>query len=101
MRLYPQQVIRGIQILQHTLKPQHTIVAIEDNKPDALSVFQTATKNSDILTVSIPTKYPAGGEKQLIQEKCQVAAFLWTWELPCLMWALVMLLSKQLITEKH
>ncbi|MFC5078152.1 Electron transport complex protein RnfC [Vibrio thalassae] len=62
-----QEVIEGIKILNHILKPKLTIIGIEDNKPDAIKALELAAKDEDIVIRVIPTKYPSGGEKQLIK----------------------------------
>ena len=68
MREHAWQIRQGIDILFHILKPKQVIVAVEDNKPEALETLSIACQQqSDYLVVSVPTKYPAGGEKQLIQ----------------------------------
>lgn len=45
----------------------HIIIGIEDNKPEAIAAMREAAKDSVVEIVSFPTKYPSGGEKQLIQ----------------------------------
>src|SRR5690606_39087663 len=67
MRERAEQVVRGIRILQHLVKPAQTLVGIEDNKPEAIAAMQSACADTDIRIVVVPTKYPSGGEKQLIQ----------------------------------
>lgn len=67
-RTYPEKVIQGIQLLSHILgSPEQIMIGVEDNKSDAIDVLQNAAKGTDIEVVVIPTKYPSGGEKQLIQ----------------------------------
>ncbi|GMQ47137.1 electron transport complex subunit RsxC [Vibrio sp. 10N] len=61
------EVIEGINILKHMLKPKLTIIGIEDNKPEAIKALEKAAANEDIVIRVIPTKYPSGGEKQLIK----------------------------------
>jgi len=61
-------VVDGIKILDKLLTPAFILVAIEDNKPKAIKAIQQATANIEKIKVCVvPTKYPAGGEKQLIQ----------------------------------
>ncbi len=61
-------IASGVQILQHILQPTLTIFAIEDNKPDAIELMNDALKSTPhVLVKSVPTKYPSGGEKQLIK----------------------------------
>ncbi|WP_371742346.1 electron transport complex subunit RsxC, partial [Aestuariibacter sp. A3R04] len=68
MREHAGQIIEGVDILRHLLSPLCVIIAIEDNKPEALSVFQKIAKvREDIKVIAVKTKYPAGGEKQLIE----------------------------------
>jgi electron transport complex protein RnfC len=63
-----ESIVSGIQILNQILVPQHIVIAIEDNKPSAIQAMQSATKTIDNITVCVvPTKYPTGGEKQLIK----------------------------------
>lgn len=68
MREHAWQIRQGIDILYHLLCPKQVIVAIEDNKPKALETMSIACQqHSNYQVISVPTKYPAGGEKQLIQ----------------------------------
>ena len=69
MRERAQPLIEGIEILAHIIQPQRILVAIEDNKPEALAAVKQAAQASalPIQVISFPTKYPSGGEKQLIQ----------------------------------
>lgn len=68
MREHAWQIRQGIDVLVHLLSPKMAIVAIEDNKPEAIEAMQVACQeNAKYRVVSIPTKYPAGGEKQLVQ----------------------------------
>ncbi|MCZ6668101.1 MAG: electron transport complex subunit RsxC [Gammaproteobacteria bacterium] len=70
MQTYTDEVINGIAWLQRILKPASTLIGIEDNKPEAIKAMKQAlsTRNLDNThVVDIPTIYPSGGEKQLIQ----------------------------------
>jgi len=70
MRNYAPEVLRGTGYLQRILRPQRTVIAIEDNKPEAIAKITAAFAQSgltDTEIVAIPTIYPSGGEKQLIQ----------------------------------
>ena len=67
LQAHTAEVVKGIGILQHVIKPtQHTLIGIEDNKPNAIEALRKATQDTDIQVVVFPTKYPSGGEKQLI-----------------------------------
>lgn len=68
MQDYAQEVIEGVRILQWILKPSLCVIAIEDNKPEAIHALHHALGQYEgIMIRVIPTKYPSGGEKQLIK----------------------------------
>ena len=69
MRERAEQIIAGIEVLQHLIKPSHVLIGIEDNKPKAIRALEIALQDCkyNIDVVAVPTKYPSGGEKQLIQ----------------------------------
>ena len=68
MREHAWQIRQGIDILFHILQPKQVLIAVEDNKPEALATMSIACQQQDNYhVISVPTKYPAGGEKQLIQ----------------------------------
>ncbi|MGB1808013.1 MAG: electron transport complex subunit RsxC, partial [Porticoccaceae bacterium] len=61
------EIIEGIGILSQILgHPENILIGIEDNKPEAIAALEPLVKDSGISLVSFPTKYPSGGEKQLI-----------------------------------
>lgn len=61
-------IVDGIKILDKLLSPAFILIAIEDNKPKAIKALQQATVDIEKIKVCVvPTKYPTGGEKQLIQ----------------------------------
>ena len=43
------------------------LIGIEDNKPEAIGAMRTAVGDKPMQVIEFPTKYPSGGEKQLIQ----------------------------------
>ena len=67
MRERADEIVLGIQILQYLLNPHDTLIGIEDNKPEAIDALRAACADSDVEIRVVPTKYPSGGEKQLIQ----------------------------------
>ncbi|MFH4748543.1 electron transport complex subunit RsxC [Vibrio harveyi] len=67
MQEHADELIQGIEIVEYILKPKLTIIGIEDNKPAAIKALEQAAMNKDIVIRVIPTKYPSGGEKQLIK----------------------------------
>lgn len=68
MRERADEVVQGSLLLAQLLgNPAEILVGIEDNKPEAIAAMQKAAKGSPVEIVVFPTKYPSGGEKQLIQ----------------------------------
>lgn len=68
MQNRPDDIVKGVLLLAHLLgDPESVLIGVEDNKPDAIAALTAATKDTRIEVVSFPTKYPSGGEKQLIQ----------------------------------
>ncbi len=60
-------VIGGLQILMHALNVNEGILAVEDNKPDAIALLEEAVKELPNIRVAVmKTKYPQGDERQLI-----------------------------------
>lgn len=72
MRERAEEVLRGAGIFRDLLKPKKVLVGIEDNKPEAYAAMNAALKAlgpdfQDFQIIQIPTRYPAGGAKQLIR----------------------------------
>lgn len=67
MREFADDIVSGLRIMAWILRPERCVIAIEDNKPEAIAAVRKATENTQTEVVVIPTKYPSGGEKQLIQ----------------------------------
>jgi electron transport complex protein RnfC len=70
MRERGETVIRGAAILRDLTRAERVLVGIEDNKPEAIAAMNTAVKatgEARIEIVPVPTRYPAGGAKQLIR----------------------------------
>ncbi len=63
------QILGGIEVIAHLLQPSHILIGIEDNKPQAIRALEDAVRGNrlNIDVVVVPTKYPSGGEKQLIK----------------------------------
>ncbi len=64
----PEGVVGGIHIIMKILKLDSAVIAIEDNKFEAVKVLERTLpqKSSPIQIKVVKTKYPQGGEKQLI-----------------------------------
>lgn len=71
MQTQANKLLEGIAILQRLLKPEAILLGIEDNKPEAIAALETASKKHPLQTeleiCVLPTRYPSGGEKQLIE----------------------------------
>ena len=63
------QILGGIEVIAHLLNPSHILIGIEDNKPQAIRALEDTVRGShlNIDVVVVPTKYPSGGEKQLVK----------------------------------
>lgn len=60
-------VVKGFLLLQKAAKAQRAVIAIEDNKPDAIEALKKATKDTSIEIQVLQSKYPQGAEKQIIK----------------------------------
>ena len=61
------ELIEGVKILMAAVKVNRGYIAIEDNKPAAITLLTEKLKdNNEIEVVPLQKKYPQGGEKQLI-----------------------------------
>ncbi|WP_310598123.1 electron transport complex subunit RsxC [Aeromonas aquatica] len=67
MQEYADEIMDGIRVLKHLLKPKLTLVGVEDNKPAAIAALTRHATDEDVLVKSVPTKYPSGGAKQTIE----------------------------------
>ena len=65
------QIIAGIRLAQKASGCPEVFIGIEDNKPEAIeamsAVLDRAGAGRDIQVVPVKTKYPQGGERQLIR----------------------------------
>ena len=68
LRKYPRRVLEGMSILGKVLEPDHLVLAVEDNKVEAIKIVREALKDYPNIELRVlPTRYPQGAEKQLIQ----------------------------------
>lgn len=70
MRNQADRIVEGIKILLYVVDARECLIGIEDNKPDAITAMRNAVSESglqDVRVVPVPTRYPMGGEKQLIK----------------------------------
>lgn len=63
------QVLEGLEIAATILDADHVAIGIEENKPDVIEKMRerVAERGLDFQVVGLETKYPQGGEKQLIK----------------------------------
>ena len=68
LRTTPEQVLTGMEILRKVLNPNRAVLAVEDNKQQAIDRLKPLmAEHPGIELVVLPTRYPQGAEKQLIQ----------------------------------
>jgi len=69
MRERAEDIVRGAGIFRDLLGPQRVLIGIEDNKPLAVAAMREAVEacGENFAVVAVPTRYPAGGAKQLIR----------------------------------
>ena len=64
---HPRRIVGGTRILMRALGLDHAIIAVEDNKPDAIELLRHhAAKVEGVEIVTLKTKYPQGDERQII-----------------------------------
>ncbi|MFA6177129.1 MAG: electron transport complex subunit RsxC [Phycisphaerae bacterium] len=65
------QILAGALLAAKALDARNIYIGIEDNKPQAIEAFEKAVAKmaaaEDIKVVAVKTKYPQGGERQLIK----------------------------------
>ena len=68
MREQPAAVVEGARIMAQALGVAQVLIAIEDNKPQALTAMgQAAQGFAGIEVVPLPQRYPMGSEKHLVK----------------------------------
>ena len=69
MRERADEIVRGIGVFRDLLDPKRVLIGIEDNKPEAVAAMQAAVERcgESFAVIPVPTRYPAGGAKQLIR----------------------------------
>ena len=63
---YPEEIIKGAELVRIATGADRIIIGVEDNKTDAYTLFQTKSKGWPIEVSLLKTKYPQGAEKNLI-----------------------------------
>ncbi len=68
LRTDPEAVLEGMMILCRLLTPERIVLAIENNKTDAIQALLAFREQYPLIEIAVlPTRYPQGGEKQLVQ----------------------------------
>jgi|JI10StandDraft_1071094.scaffolds.fasta_scaffold148905_2 electron transport complex protein RnfC len=70
MRERGEAILKGAAIMREMLAAGRVLIGIEDNKPEAVAAMTAAARTAGddaIQVVAVPTRYPAGGAKQLIR----------------------------------
>ena len=62
-----EEILKGIRLLAKASNAKDVHIAIENNKPKAIRAMKKAAVGSGYRIVTLKTKYPQGGEKQLIK----------------------------------
>ena len=67
LRARAEQVLEGMQIIRSLLSPERVVLAVEDNKREAIANLKNLLpRYPGVELVVLPTRYPQGAEKQLI-----------------------------------
>lgn len=62
------EVVGGARLMQKALGANKVVFVIERNKPTAIAAMELASQTfPDISIAAVPTRYPMGSEKQMIQ----------------------------------
>lgn len=65
---YPDRIVAGCRLIMKAVDAPKAVIGIEANKPQAIATFRRYLKGcDDIEVVKLRTRYPQGGEKQLIK----------------------------------
>jgi electron transport complex protein RnfC len=68
MREQPAQVLDGVRLMAYALGVERILIAIENNKPQAQAAMREAAEPfAEVSLVGLPTRYPMGSEKHLVQ----------------------------------
>ena len=68
MREYPDEIIDGARIMAHALGASRIVIAIEQNKPQAIEIMtKAASAFPQIEVAAVPVQYPMGSERHIVQ----------------------------------
>ena len=67
MRVHSAEIVEGLELMLRLFTNAEAVIAIEDNKPEAIAAMKAATLgHTRIQVMEMRTKYPQGGERSLI-----------------------------------
>lgn len=68
MRGYAKEIVEGMEIVLRLFPNAEGVIAIENNKPEAIAAMERAAQgHARIRVLGLRTKYPQGGERSLIK----------------------------------
>ncbi len=70
MRESPREILKGLEIIAKIINPQKIFIGIENNKKESIRIIEESVRQMGLRNIKIlclKTKYPQGGEKQLIK----------------------------------
>ena len=70
MRNYAPEILTGMEVILSLFPGAEGVVVIEDNKPEAIQAMLNAAAGKNIRILPMPTKYPQGGERSVINVVC-------------------------------
>lgn len=63
----PDDIVAGLRAIMRAMNCENGVIAIEDNKPEAIAAMKKAAEGrKGVRVCELKTKYPQGSEKQLI-----------------------------------
>jgi electron transport complex protein RnfC len=62
----PRAVVAGALVAAKGCGAKEIIIAVENNKPDAVDALRQAAEGTPVKVAQVTTKYPMGGEKQTV-----------------------------------
>ena len=63
---FPAPIVTGALLAGHASGAKQIVIAVEDNKPAAVEALKKAAQGTAVQIATVHTKYPMGGERQVI-----------------------------------
>ena len=68
MRMYPDEIVEGLELVLRLFPNAQGVIGIEDNKPEAIAAMTKAAEGKEkIKVLTVKAKYPQGSERSLIK----------------------------------